>query len=180
MPLCYMSSFFYAGLDVCEQFMDVSDMIRDEDLIVHKVNFLGNGIDQRVYASRSVHNIQQLVANMVPSVISKRPSAREMNLLKRKAKISSKDQTKCWSEDGDTEISYAQNLTTLKGQCPDSVNCDKVLDCTTSYQSYVGYILVCICFIASYQQAEKFMVYRISFIQGVCGTTIIIFNNIEH
>ncbi|KAG7964339.1 hypothetical protein I3843_09G164700 [Carya illinoinensis] len=113
------------GLDVCEQFMDVSDMIRDEDLIVHKVNFLGNGIDQRVYASRSVHNIQQLVANMVPTVISKRPSAREMNLLKRKAKISSKDQTKCWSEDGDTEISYAQNLTTLKGQCPDSVNCDK-------------------------------------------------------
>lgn len=140
MPLCHLSSFFYAGLDVCEQFMDVSDMIRDEDLIVHKVNYLGNGLDQRVYMSQSVHNIQQLVANMVPSVISKRPSAREMNLLKRKAKVSSKDQTKCWSEDGDTEISHAQNLTTLRGQCPDSVNCDKVLDCTT-------YILSKLCWI---------------------------------
>ncbi|KAK4573373.1 hypothetical protein RGQ29_031366 [Quercus rubra] len=113
------------GLDVCEQFMDVSDMIRDEDLIVQKVNSLGNVIDQRVYMSSSVHNIQQLVANMVPNVISKRPSARELNLLKRKAKINSKDQTKCWSEDGDTEASYAQNVTTPKGQCPDSSSCDK-------------------------------------------------------
>ncbi|XP_050252137.1 TATA-binding protein-associated factor BTAF1 isoform X2 [Quercus robur] len=113
------------GLDVCEQFMDVSDMIRDEDLIVQKVNSLGNVIDQRVYMSSSVHNIQQLVANMVPSVISKRPSARELNLLKRKAKINSKDQPKCWSEDGDTEASFAQNLTTPKGQCPDSSSCDK-------------------------------------------------------
>jgi TATA-binding protein-associated factor len=113
------------GLDVCEQFLDVSDMIRDEDLIVQKVNSLGNGIDQRVYMSSSVHNIQQLVANMVPSVISKRPSARELNLLKRKAKINSKDQPKCWPEDGDTEASYAQNMTTPKGQCPDSLSCDK-------------------------------------------------------
>ncbi|KAF3963659.1 hypothetical protein ACB098_12G153000 [Castanea mollissima] len=113
------------GLDVCEQFMDVSDMIRDEDLIVQKVNSLGNVIDQRVYMSSSVHNIQQLVANMVPSVISKRPSARELNLLKRKAKINSKDQPKCWSEDGDTEASYTQNVTTPKGQCPDSLSCDK-------------------------------------------------------
>ncbi|XP_030934316.1 TATA-binding protein-associated factor BTAF1 isoform X2 [Quercus lobata] len=113
------------GLDVCEQFMDVSDMIRDEDLIVQKVNAFGNVIDQRVYMSSSVHNIQQLVANMVPSVISKRPSARELNLLKRKAKINSKDQPKCWSEDGDTEASFAQNVTTPKGQCPDSSSCDK-------------------------------------------------------
>ena len=124
-----ISLFLCVGLDVCEQFMDVSDMIRDEDLIVQKVNSLGNVIDQRVYMSSSVHNIQQLVANMVPNVISKRPSARELNLLKRKAKINSKDQTKCWSEDGDTEASYAQNVTTPKGQCPDSSSCDKVFDC---------------------------------------------------
>jgi hypothetical protein len=129
MSLSYMSLFLYVGLDVCEQFMDVSDMIRDEDLILHKVNSLGNGIDQRVYTTPSMHNIQQLVANMVPSVISKRPSARQLNLLKRKAKINSKDQTKCWSEDGDTEMLHGQNTATLKGQCTDSLSCDKVLGC---------------------------------------------------
>ncbi|RVW77249.1 TATA-binding protein-associated factor BTAF1 [Vitis vinifera] len=89
-------------LDMCEQFMDVNDMIRDEDLIVHKFNPQGNGIDNRFNNSQSVHSIQRLVANMVPTIISKRPSARELNLLKRKAKINSKDQTKGWSEDGDT------------------------------------------------------------------------------
>ncbi|XP_048324850.2 TATA-binding protein-associated factor BTAF1 isoform X2 [Ziziphus jujuba] len=102
------------GLDVCEQFMDVNDMIRDEDLIVQ--NSHGNGINQRLYVSR---NIQQLVANMVPSVISKRPSPREMNLLKRKAKVNSKDQGKGWSEDGDVEVSYTQNTPT-PGSCPDT------------------------------------------------------------
>lgn len=132
----YPSFFPYAGLDVCEQFMDVSDMIRDEDLMMHRVNSVGNGIDQRVYTSPSVHNIQQLVANMVPSVISKRPSARERNLLKRKAKINSKDQTKCWSEDADADMSYAQNMTTLKGQWPDSLNSEKVLDCVCISHSY--------------------------------------------
>jgi len=65
MSLSYMSLFLYVGLDVCEQFMDVSDMIRDEDLILHKVNSLGNGIDQRVYTTPSMHNIQQLVANIL-------------------------------------------------------------------------------------------------------------------
>jgi hypothetical protein len=127
-----MSLFLYVGLDVCEQFMDVSDMIRDEDLILHKVNSLGNGIDQRVYTTPSVHNIQQLVANIVPSVISKRPSARQLNLLKRKAKVNSKDQTKCWTEDGDTEMLHAQNTATLKGQFSDS-SCDKVLGCLSIY-----------------------------------------------
>lgn len=115
------------GLDVCEQFMDVNDMIRDEDLILHKVNSVGNGIDQRVYTTPSMHNIQQLVANIVPSVISKRPSARQLNLLKRKAKINSKDQTKGWSDDGDTEMPHPQNTATLKVQCPDSLSCDKAL-----------------------------------------------------
>ncbi|KAF3440568.1 hypothetical protein FNV43_RR18852 [Rhamnella rubrinervis] len=108
------------GLDVCEQFIDVNDMIRDEDLIVQ--NSHGNGINQRVYVSR---NIQQLVANMVPSVISKRPSPREMNLLKRKAKVSSKDQTKGWSEDGDMEVSFAQSTPTPKGLYPDSLSGNK-------------------------------------------------------
>ncbi|CAL2263435.1 unnamed protein product [Prunus armeniaca] len=107
------------GLDICEQFMDVNDMIKDEDLILHSSH--GNGINPRVYAS---HNIHQLVANMVPSVLSKRPSPRELNLLKRKAKINSKDQSKGWSEDGDMEVSCAQNITP-KGSCPDSFGTNK-------------------------------------------------------
>lgn len=105
--------------------MDISDVIRDEDLMAHKSDSHLNGIDHRVFSSYSVHNIQKMVANMVPSVKSKWPSARELNLLKRKAKINSKDQTKSWCEDGSTEASGAQNLTS-KGTCPDSVNHSKV------------------------------------------------------
>ncbi|XP_027906160.1 TATA-binding protein-associated factor BTAF1 isoform X1 [Vigna unguiculata] len=113
------------GLDVCEQFMDISDVIRDEDLMVSKSDPHLNGIDRRVFTSCSAHNIQKMVANMVPSVKSKWPSARELNLLKRKAKINSKDQTKSWCEDGGTEASGAQSLTP-KGTCPDSLNYSKV------------------------------------------------------
>lgn len=117
--------------------MDVNDMIRDEDLIVQ--NSHANGINQRVYVTR---NIQQLVANMVPSVISKRPSPREMNLLKRKAKVSSKDQTKVWSEDGDMEVSYAQSTPMPKGTSPDSLSCNKVL-MLTFHRLYLIYISGC-------------------------------------
>ncbi|KAF8402447.1 hypothetical protein HHK36_013403 [Tetracentron sinense] len=116
------------GLDVCEQFMDVNDMIRDEDLLVHKFNSHGNGMVHRHYTSHSGHHIQQLVANMVPSFISKRPSARELNLLKRKAKINAKDQSKGWSEDGDSEIAYSQNTVAPKGSCSDSLSSNKVYE----------------------------------------------------
>ncbi|CAN6555838.1 unnamed protein product [Malus baccata var. baccata] len=110
-------------LDICEQFMDVNDMIKDEDLISH--NSHGNGTYPRVSTS---HNIQQLVANMVPGVLSERPSPRELNLLKRKAKITLKDQSKGWSEDGDMEVSCAQNIPP-KGACPDSFGTNKeILD----------------------------------------------------
>ncbi|XP_039028640.1 TATA-binding protein-associated factor BTAF1-like isoform X2 [Hibiscus syriacus] len=113
------------GLDMCEQFMDVSDMIRDEDLVVQKYH-QGNGLDNRFYTPPSVHNIQQFVSRMVPNVISKRrPSARELNMLKRKAKINSKDQAKGWSDDGDTELSPAHNLSTPKGTCPDPLGSSK-------------------------------------------------------
>lgn len=122
-----MQFFFPTGLDMCEQFMDVNDMIRDEDLIVHKVHPHGNGLDHRFYATSSARNIQQYVSSMVPSVVSKRPSARELNLLKRKAKINSKDLTKGWTEDGDTEMSSAQS-TTPKGHSSDSLNFNKVLE----------------------------------------------------
>lgn len=112
------------GLDVCEQFMDVNDVIKDEDLVVHRPESQRNGLDHRFYKHPSVHNIQQLVASMVPSVISKRPSARELNLLKRKAKINSKDQVKSWSEDGDTEVACPQS-TTPKGSNTDSFSFKK-------------------------------------------------------
>ncbi|CAL5439643.1 unnamed protein product [Camellia sinensis] len=108
------------GLDMCEQFMDVNEMIRDEDLIEHKFNSHGNGVPHQFYTQHSVHNVRQLVSNMVPSYKSRRPSARELNLLKRKAKISSKDQTKGWSKDGDVEVTYCQDMMSPKGFCPDS------------------------------------------------------------
>ncbi|CAI9108802.1 OLC1v1008493C4 [Oldenlandia corymbosa var. corymbosa] len=91
------------GLDVCEQFMDVNDMIRDEDLLVQKIHSTGNGVGPQYFSSKSSRNIQQFVSKMAPGVKSRRPSARELNLLKRKAKISSKDQAKGWSKDGNVE-----------------------------------------------------------------------------
>lgn len=90
-----------------EQFMDVSDMIKDEDLIMHKINYSGNGIAPRYFSFQPSRNIQQFVTSMVPASRSKRPSARELNLLKRKAKSSSKDQPKGWPKDGDTETSQS-------------------------------------------------------------------------
>ncbi|XP_060973663.1 TATA-binding protein-associated factor BTAF1 isoform X1 [Cannabis sativa] len=108
------------GLEVCEQFMDVNDMIRDEDLIMQSSH--GNGINQRVYVP---HNIQRLVADMVPNIMSRRPSPRERNLLKRKAKISSKDQMKGWSEDGDSRVLGVQNVTVPKVLSADSLSSSK-------------------------------------------------------
>ncbi|KAL3498161.1 hypothetical protein ACH5RR_040893 [Cinchona calisaya] len=117
------------GLDVCEQFMDVGDMIRDEDLLVQKFHSPGNGVAPQYFSSRSMYNIQQFVSNMVPGVKSRRPSARELNLLKRKAKISSKDQSKAWSKDGTAEVPMSQDLdmTSPKGTYPDILCSNKQL-----------------------------------------------------
>ncbi|KAI4370311.1 hypothetical protein MLD38_018674 [Melastoma candidum] len=119
------------GLDVCEQFMDVNDMIKDEDLMVQKILPQGNGLQHGIYSAASVHNIQRLVSKMVPSV--KRPSARELNLLKRKAKNSSKDQGKAWSEGGDKDVSGGAPptppptaTTILKGSAQDSSSFSKI------------------------------------------------------
>uniref|UniRef100_A0A0D3BY47 Helicase C-terminal domain-containing protein n=1 Tax=Brassica oleracea var. oleracea TaxID=109376 RepID=A0A0D3BY47_BRAOL len=90
---------------MCEQFMDVNEMIGDEDLIEQKPNVHANGIGNRLYAIYSPHHIQQYVSRMVPRVNPRRPSARELNLLKRKAKISSKDQAKGNGEGADVEMS---------------------------------------------------------------------------
>uniref|UniRef100_A0A1J3DBB1 TATA-binding protein-associated factor BTAF1 n=1 Tax=Noccaea caerulescens TaxID=107243 RepID=A0A1J3DBB1_NOCCA len=113
------------GLDMCEQFMDVNEMIRDEDLIEQKSNVRVNGIGNRLYANYSPHHIQQFVSRMVPRVNSKRPSARELNLLKRKAKISSKDQAKVSCEGADVEMSSSHVASTSKRTLPDSLDSNK-------------------------------------------------------
>ncbi|KAL6533717.1 btaf1 RNA polymerase II, B-TFIID transcription factor-associated, 170kDa [Orobanche hederae] len=102
------------GLDVCEQFMDVNDVIRDEDLIAHKINYPGNGIGFQYFSSQP-RNIQQFVTSMVPTSRSRRPSARELNLLKRKAKSNSKDQPKGWSKDGDIDAKQSHDMVSPKG-----------------------------------------------------------------
>ncbi|KNA20109.1 hypothetical protein SOVF_055380 [Spinacia oleracea] len=67
------------GLDMCEQFMDVSDMIRDEDLVMFPMESSKSSSDY----SRKRGGYR--------AFRSQRPSARELNLLKRKAKVNSND-----------------------------------------------------------------------------------------
>lgn len=117
--------------------MDVNDMIRDEDLLVSKVHSHGNGMDHGYYISQSGHRIQQLGSNMVPNFISKRLSARELNLLKRKAKVNAKDHPKGWSEDDDFEAPHSQTSATPKGTCSDPLNSDKVL-CRYQFPSNIN------------------------------------------
>lgn len=122
---------------MCEQFMDVNDVIRDEDLIAHKINYPGNGNAFQYFSQP--RNIQQLVTSMVPSR-SRRPSARELNLLKRKAKSNSKDQSKGWSKDGDTEAT-TQPLDTVspKSISVDSSNSYKVIKAFSDFLFFSYY-----------------------------------------
>lgn len=127
-----------SGLDGCEQFMDVNDMIKDEDLL-NKFSSHENGAGHRSYIFQHGNQIQQLVANMVPTFMSKRPSARELNLLKRKAK---KDQTKSWPDDGELEAPQSQ---IPKATTPDPVSANKVLG-TPSFVSIKYFHFVRMCF----------------------------------
>lgn len=121
------------GLDVCESFMDVNEMIRDEDLLEHKYNSPGNGVSRQYFASgSSVNNVRQLVANMVPSYKSRRISARELNLLKRKAKVNTKDQMKGWSKNGDSDAPQSHEMMSPKGTAQDLSSSSKALGDTVS------------------------------------------------
>lgn len=94
-----------SGLDGCEQFVDVNDMIRDEDLLGHSTS-VGNGQASSGDFRQSFVNkqeVHELVANMVPGGLSRTLSARERNMLKRKAKVLPKDGMKEWGEDEDIE-----------------------------------------------------------------------------
>ncbi|KAK9093560.1 hypothetical protein Syun_028471 [Stephania yunnanensis] len=113
------------GLNGCEQFMDVNDMIADEDLLENKPN--SHMVHSYIIPGHGNH-IRQLVANMVPNFSSKRPSARELNLLKRKAKINAKDQTKVWSEDGEFELSTSQSSTVPNSSGSNKASINGVLD----------------------------------------------------
>ncbi|CAL4887597.1 unnamed protein product [Urochloa decumbens] len=106
------------GLDVCEQFMDVNDVIKDEDLLAQK-NYWGSHVQNNGFHSFNTgRNIQQLVSTMVPryhkqpNFRSRRLSARELNMLKRKAKSNAKDHTKAVSEEDEV---------TLKSSAPSNV-----------------------------------------------------------
>lgn len=145
------------GLDVCEQFMDVGEMIRDEDLMTSKINFPGNGISSHYLSAQPSRNIQQLVTRMVPTSRSRRPSARELNLLKRKAKSNSKDQPKVWAKDGETDVAkQAHDMASLKNISAEPSNSNKPFTDTISddetsendgdggwpFQSFVDQLLI--------------------------------------
>ncbi|PKA51093.1 putative chromatin-remodeling complex ATPase chain [Apostasia shenzhenica] len=114
------------GLDVCEQFMDFSDMIKDEDLLSQKGHSSGNGLFNGYHASKSGQNIHQLVATMVPRFRPRRLSAREINLLKRKAKVNAKDYTKYLLEDDELDIVSSQHPVASRGAEDQTKNTDLV------------------------------------------------------
>lgn len=91
-----------AGLDVCERFMDMNDIIVDDDLLVRKGSSSGNGLvsPSGGHAGQRVkQEVHELVANMVPVNLSRTLSARERNKLKRKAKEVVRDGPKEWADD---------------------------------------------------------------------------------
>ncbi|EFJ06187.1 hypothetical protein SELMODRAFT_186944 [Selaginella moellendorffii] len=79
------------GKSFTYDFVDVNDMIRDEDLMMQRTPVGDSSIHNHVYQRQEV---QQLVANMVPGVLPRTLSAREKNMLKRKAKFFVKDGSK--------------------------------------------------------------------------------------
>lgn len=112
------------GLDVCEQFLDVNEMIRDDDLIQSGPSS-ENGLGMQ-YSSRQ--GAQQLVANMVPANIPRTLSARERNLLKRKAKGSLKETPKGWCEDDEIDEPSSKRVKNTKSVVVDqSQSGDKIL-----------------------------------------------------
>jgi TATA-binding protein-associated factor len=108
--------------------MDINDMIRDDDIIQR-----GMGSENGQYIHGSVyHNtegkqrVQQLVANMVPANFPRRLSARERNLLKRKAKESMKETLKGWGEDDEVDEPSSKRTKSIKPFVMDPPTGDKV------------------------------------------------------
>ncbi|KAG6551134.1 hypothetical protein Mapa_007369 [Marchantia paleacea] len=123
------------GLDGCEQFMDVSDMIRDEDLMSHRGAYTnGDGPSHGYYGQVGAkQEVQDLVANMMP--LARSLSARERNMLKRKAKVIVKDgNSKEWQEEEDAQEPSAKRTKNTKAviteqpQSGDKLVMEAVLD----------------------------------------------------
>lgn len=103
-------------------------MFRDDDLIQSGPSS-ENGLGMQ-YSSRQ--GAQQLVANMVPANIPRTLSARERNLLKRKAKGSLKETPKGWCEDDEIDEPSSKRVKSTKSVVVDqSQSGDKV--CETKY-----------------------------------------------
>ncbi|KAL3681420.1 hypothetical protein R1sor_024376 [Riccia sorocarpa] len=123
------------GLDGCEQFMDVSDMIRDEDLLSHRGSSTNGEGHSHVHHGQvgPKQEVQDLVANMMP--LARSLSARERNMLKRKAKVIVKDgNNKEWQEEEDVEEPVAKRskgtkaVITEQPQSGDKLVMEAVLD----------------------------------------------------
>eukprot|EP00250_Pteridium_aquilinum_P022032 c25285_g1_i2 orf=410-6568(-) len=118
------------GLDGCEQFLDVNDMIRDDDLM-QRGSSSENGLGMHYNIGGSIEGrqrVQQLVANMVPGNIPRTLSARERNLLKRKAKGSLKETPKGWCEDDEIDEPGSKRVKNMKSVIVDqSQSGDKIL-----------------------------------------------------
>ena len=110
--------------------MDVSDMIKDEDLLVQKTHVEANGLNHGYRGSSTGQSIQQFVSNMVPNFRPRKLSAREVNLLKRKARINAKDQPKDRNEDDEMEISSRYKPSTPKSEFPSPSVVTKVFTIT--------------------------------------------------
>lgn len=107
-----------AGLDGCEQFMDVNDMIRDEDLLGHRASATSNGEasprDFFLQPGVGKQEVHELVANMMPGGLNRTLSARERNMLKRKAKVVPKDGIKEWGEEEEIEEPISKRIKQVK------------------------------------------------------------------
>ena len=119
---------YWTGLDVCEQFMDINDMIRDDDIMQRGMGSEnGHGMYGGVYHStEGKQRVQQLVANMVPTNFPRRLSARERNLLKRKAKESMKEASKGWGDDDEIDEPSSKRTKSIKPILVDQPSGDKV------------------------------------------------------
>lgn len=107
---------FSSGLDGCEQFVDVNDMIQDEDLLGHSTS-VGNGQASSgdfLQSKVNKQEVHELVANMGPGGLSRTLSARERNMLKRKAKVLPKDGLKEWGEDEEAEEPFSKRTRQAK------------------------------------------------------------------
>ena len=108
--------------------MDINDMIRDDD-IIHRG--LGSENGQCIYGgvyhnTEGKQRVQQLVANMVPANFPRKLSARERNLLKRKAKGSMKETSKGWGEDDEMDEPSSKRTKSIKPFITDQPSSDKV------------------------------------------------------